>query len=133
MTRTDRNSLIRLAIALTAVASLSGCAARFDRNGDQTYVWQYGQDFQTTVDYSNPRLPILPKGRPVDPLWDLGPQSPPLDLSEYALLAPLPPSMASEAMGDNGGCAIACDLSASGATVVARADVRGNGRASAIR
>ncbi len=128
----DRSALIRVATACAGAFFLSGCATRFDAQGNSIYVWQFGQDTSTAVDYSNPRLPILPRGKTVDPLWTPPPASEPRDMSEWAQLTPLSPT-ATGAVGDNGLCAIACDPAASGAVVVARADVRSSIHVSAAR
>jgi hypothetical protein len=73
-------------IALAAALSLGGCATRFDAQGNRIYVLQFGQDTQRDVDYSNPRLPILPKYRPSMELWPVPSPWQFNDLSKYSML-----------------------------------------------
>ena len=67
-------------------ALLAGCATRFDAQGREIYVWQFGQDTSRDVDYSNPRLPVLPKWRPRRRLWPMPSPYEFNDLSRYSLL-----------------------------------------------
>ena len=56
------------------------------RTANAIYGWQFGQDVQRDVDYSNPRLPILPKcGRRTE-LWPVPSPYQFNDLSRYSLL-----------------------------------------------
>ncbi|MFO1396230.1 MAG: hypothetical protein U1F48_04125 [Burkholderiales bacterium] len=114
-----------VAVALTAVLLLGGCATRFDAQGRQIYVWQFGQDTERAVDRSNPRLPLLPKWRPKEELWPVPSPFDFSDLSPYSFLAP------QEALGDirlsdNAACAVSCDSNARPAPLASRADARGS-------
>lgn len=123
-------TLATLAVALT----LAGCATRYDANGDQIYVWQFGQDTDRTVDYTNPRLPILPPSRTNESLWPLPSPYQFNDLSKYSFLAPVPAVDAAAArVGDNARCAASCDSNARLALLAPRADVRDGSRAPALR
>ena len=55
---------VTLGIAIAAAITLAGCASRYNAEGERIYIWQFGQDNYREIDYSNPRLPILPKWRP---------------------------------------------------------------------
>jgi len=124
---------LRCALAAGALALLAGCATRYDYNGQPYYFLQFGQSSDNAIDYSNPRLPILPRGRPVDPLWE--PPSPFEfnDLSRWSRLDVLPLETLIAQVGDNPGCAASCASNANGLRLVARADLRDNGRVSVIR
>ena len=52
---------LTLGIAIAAAITMAGCATRYDAQGDRIYIFQFGQDVQREVDYSNPRMPILPE------------------------------------------------------------------------
>ncbi len=124
-------SWVRTLFALTALAFLSGCATRYDSNGNKIYFLQFGQDTYNAVDYSNPRLPKLPRTRPIERLW---PQPSPYeftDLSRYSQVTPSEPlaSMIA-AVGDNVTCAASCESIAPGALVASRAADRDDGQPS---
>jgi len=95
------------AAAILAVAALAaGCATRYDAGGHEIYVWQFGQDTSRDIDYSNPRMPILPRQRPSMELWPAPSPYEFNDLSRWSLLqepAPLGTSMAARiaGVGDN--------------------------------
>ncbi|MEO6566038.1 MAG: hypothetical protein ABIO63_08385 [Casimicrobiaceae bacterium] len=124
----------RSIVALSAITLLAGCATKFDYSGNPVYFLQFGQQWDNAVDYSNPRLPILPRGRPVEPLWNLPNPYEFNDLSHFSQLRnPLPETLIAS-VGDNAGCAAAsCASNASGWRLVARADLRDAGRQSVIR
>ncbi|MCC7040745.1 MAG: hypothetical protein IT516_10605 [Burkholderiales bacterium] len=108
----------RAAIVLAAATLVAGCATRFDAHGNQIYVWQYGQGSSREIDYSDPRLPILPPSRPSTDLWPVPSPFDFNDLSQWSLLdeaivAPAAPRRVatrgeSIALGDNRAC-VACD------------------------
>ena len=115
------------AAALAAVIMLSGCATRYDASGKQIFVWQFGQNTDASVDYSNPRLPVLPRSRPLDnQLWEIPSPYEFNDLSRWSMLRPLPdqdgPTIR---VGDNARCADSCVSTAPGAPLAVRADARG--------
>ena len=142
-------------IALAAALTLGGCATRFDAQGNRIYVLQFGQDTQRDVDYSNPRLPILPKYRPSMELWPVPSPWQFNDLSKYSMLddrnpiwsspmlaaleCPLPPheaqlapwgaasarAIASNGVGDNVACAACNESTARLALLAVRADAGG--------
>ena len=127
-------TLLLRTVTMAAVAlTLSACATRYDATGSRIYIWQFGQDTDRAVDYSNPRLPILPKWRPRDGLWPLPEQYEPRDMSQYSFLAPQSPlDIMALRVGDNVACAASCDSNARTAlVVVARADVR-DGRVASV-
>jgi outer membrane receptor protein involved in Fe transport len=116
----------KLTIAIAALLSLAGCATRYDAQGNLIYRWQFGQDIQRDVDYSNPRLPILPRWRPNMELWPVPSPWEFNDLSRYSMLdgrAPL--SIAPFAVGDNADCAACNESTARLALLAVRADARG--------
>lgn len=124
---------LRSFVAVGALALLAGCATKFDTNGNQVYFFQFGQQWDNAIDYSNPRLPILPRGRPVDPLWNVPSPYEFNDLSRYSQLHnPLPDTLILR-VGDNADCAATCASNANGLRLVARADVRDTGRQSVLR
>lgn len=124
---------VRSIIALGAVALLAGCATKFDYNGNPVYFLQFGQQWDNAVDYSNPRLPVLPRGRPVEPLWNIPNPYEFNDLSRFSQLNdPLQNTVVAR-VGDNADCAASCAPNANGLRLVARADVRDTGRQSVIR
>ncbi|MFO1316357.1 MAG: hypothetical protein U1F58_12200 [Burkholderiales bacterium] len=98
------------ATAVAALVALSGCATRYDAFGNRIFVWQFGQDTNRGIDYSNPRLPILPRQQPNFDLWEIPSPLQPRDLSQYSFLTP-PPAQAGTvvAIGDNAACAAPCD------------------------
>ncbi len=109
MAATVRHTL-RVAAAVVALAALSGCATRFDASGRQIYVWQFGQDTQRGIDYTNPRLPILPKPPADFNLWEIPSPYEFNDLSRYSFLVPQSPLAATMiAVGDNAACAASCE------------------------
>lgn len=124
----------RSIVAMSALALLAACATKFDYNGNPVYFLQFGQQWDNAVDYSNPRLPILPRGRPVEPLWNIPDPYEFNDLSRWSFLQdPLPTTLIAQ-VGDNAGCAAAsCASNANGLRLVARADLRDTGRQSVIR
>jgi hypothetical protein len=117
--------LLRIALPLLALATLSGCATRYDSEGRRIYFLQFGQPTYNAIDYSNPRLPQLPRTRPTEILWEVPSPYQFLDLSRYSMVVPSEPlaSMIA-AVGDNAGCAASCESNAPGALVVSRADAR---------
>jgi hypothetical protein len=145
---------VTLGIACAALLTLGGCATRYDAQGNKIYGLQFGQDVQRDIDYSNPRLPILPKWRPNMELWPIPSPWQFNDLSRYSMLsdppawlaptlaelrcspspdgAPLSPwsslaarPEASFAVGDNAGCAACNESTARLALLALRADARG--------
>jgi hypothetical protein len=116
----------KITIAIAALLSLAGCATRYDAQGNQIYRLQFGQDLQRDIDYSNPRLPILPKYRPNTDLWPVPSPWQFNDLSRYSMLDERAPvSMAPLAVGDNVACAACNESSARLALLAVRADARG--------
>lgn len=129
-----RRMLLTTATALAVALTLAGCATRYDANGDRIYFIQFGQDTDRAIDYSNPRLPILPPARTNESLWPIPSPYQFNDLSKYSFLAPQPDLGAGNAsVGDNVRCAASCDSNARLALVAARADARDGSRATAIR
>jgi hypothetical protein len=125
-------SLLRTAVGLAALAILSGCATRYDSDGRQIYFLQFGQPTYNAIDYSNPRLPRLPRTRPTETLWEIPSPYEFNDLSRYSMVVPGTPQVrADAAVGDNGGCAASCESIAPGALVVSRADARDSSRSPA--
>jgi len=120
-----------VALCLAAAFALAGCATRYDATGRQIYVWQFGQDTDRAIDYSNPRLPILPRWRPKEQLWPIPSPYDFSDLSPYSFLAPQTPNGLSDIrVGDNAACAATCISNARLALLSPRADARvGSGRA----
>ena len=109
MAATVRHTL-RVAAAVVALAALSGCATRYDSFGNQIYVWQFGQDVSRGIDYTNPRLPVLPRQQPNFNLWDVPSPYEFNDLSRYSFLAPASPlDTTMIAVGDNAACAASCE------------------------
>jgi hypothetical protein len=117
----------KLTIVIAALLSIAGCATRYDAQGNRIYVLQFGQDVQRDVDYSNPRLPILPKWRaPSDSLWPTPSPWQFNDLSKYSMLDERSPvSIAPLAVGDNAACAACNESTARLALLAARADAGG--------
>jgi hypothetical protein len=130
MAASIRMQLLRTATVAAVALTLAGCATRYDAQGNRIYVWQFGQNTDRAVDYSNPRLPKLPAWRPMYELWPLPDQYQQRDMSQYSFLAPQSPlDTAVAGLGDNPLCAASCDSNARPAlVVVARADAR-DGRA----
>ncbi|MCC6196208.1 MAG: hypothetical protein IT518_17265 [Burkholderiales bacterium] len=125
------NALVRTAAVALAVATLAGCQYRYNAHGERIYGLQFGQDNLREVDYTNPRLPILPKWRPNTDLW---PSPSPFefnDLSRWSFLdedlRTLPPLR----VGDNAGCAGCSESTARLALLVSRADAV-DGRSAAL-
>lgn len=101
---------LRVAAAIVALAAVSGCATRYDSFGNQIYVWQFGQDTTRGVDYTNPRLPRLPRQTPNFNLWEIPSPYEFNDLSRYSFLAPASPlDTTMIAVGDNAACAASCE------------------------
>lgn len=120
-------TLVRAAFAVVVVAALAGCATRFDASGNRIYIWQFGQGSQTAIDYSNPRLPVLPRNRPLESLWEIPSPFEQPDLSQYSMRSPPSgTSISSPAarVGDNDGCVGPCNSIAPPALVVSRAGDR---------
>ena len=116
---------ITLGIAIAALVNLGGCATRYDAQGNRIYILQFGQDLQRDVDYTNPRLPILPKWRPNNDLWPVPSPWQFNDLSRYSMLDDRPPvSIAPFAVGDNADCAACNESTARLALLASRADAR---------
>jgi len=113
-----------LAVAVTLL--LGGCATRYDAQGRQIYVWQFGQDTDRGIDYSNPRLPVLPKWRPKEALWPLPSPYDFSDLSPYSFLAPQE-GLGDIRLSDNAACAAPCTSIARSAPLASRADARSGG------
>jgi hypothetical protein len=114
-----------LGIACAALLTLGGCATRYDAQGNKVYGLQFGQDLQRDVDYSNPRLPILPQWRPNMQLWPVPSPWQFNDLSRYSMLGDPPVSIAPFAVGDNADCAACNESTARLAQLALRADPRG--------
>ena len=128
-----RRLSLRSTFAVGALALLAGCSTKFDYNGNPIYLLQGGKQTDNAVDYSNPRLPILPRGRPVDSLWEIPSPYEFNDLSRYSWLHTPPPGALVARLGDNAGCAASCASIANGLRLVARADDRDIGRITVIR
>ncbi len=124
---------LRFALAAGVLALLAGCATKFDYNGNPIYFLQYGQPTDNAVDYSNPRLPVLPRGRPVEPLWNIPSPYEYNDLSRYSWLSTPPEDELIARLGDNVGCASTCASNAFGVRMLARADVGDISRLPVIR
>ena len=117
--------LLHSVAAVAVAGALAGCAARYDAQGNVIYRWQFGQDTQRDVDYSNPRLPILPRQRPSFELWPIPSPYEFNDLSRYSFLQDTAPvSMTSLRVGDNAACAACSDSSMRLALLAVRADAR---------
>lgn len=116
-----RSLLQTVVVALAAALLLAGCATRYDAQGRQIYVWQFGQDTERGIDRSNPRLPVLPKWRPKEQLWPLPSPYEFNDLSPYSFLAPQE-GLADIRVGDNAACAASCNSNARPALLASRAD-----------
>ena len=80
------NVLVRSVFAALVVAALAGCQYRYNAYGERIYGWQFGQDNLREIDYSNPRLPILPKWRPNTDLWPVPSPYEFNDLSRWSFL-----------------------------------------------
>ena len=116
----------RVTFAIAVLLSIAGCATRYDAQGNRIYVLQFGQDVQRDIDYSNPRLPILPKYRPNTDLWPVPSPWQFNDLSKYSMLDERSPvSIAPLAVGDNAACAACNESTARLALLAARADAGG--------
>ena len=131
MTVSVRPLLRSIAVAFAVSLSLAGCATRYDATGNQIYRWQFGQDIDRSIDYSNPRLPLLPRWRPQESLWPVPSPYGHTDLSEYSMLAPQ--DNAGWPIGDNADCAAPCLSNANLALLAPRADLRVSGRATHSR
>lgn len=124
---------LRFALAAAVLTLLAGCATKFDYNGNPIYFLQYGQPTDNAVDYSNPRLPILPRGRPVEPMWPLPSPNDYNDLSRYSWLKLPPPDVLVARLDDNTSCAPTCASNAFSVRMLARADVGDFSRLPVIR
>jgi hypothetical protein len=134
MAATTRRTLMHTSLAIAAAVALAGCATRFDADGNQIYVWQFGQDTSRGIDRSNPRLPVLPPSRPVAPLWPAPSPYGFWDLSEYSFLAPQSPLDGfTLRVGDNALCGNSCNTPLRIALLAPRADARGDRRAADTR
>ena len=123
------NILRQAALATALGLVLAGCQTRYDANGNRIYSWQFGQTTDRAVDYSNPRLPILPALRPREDLWPVPAPYQFRDLSQYSFLTPPMPVEAMFArVSDNPACAAACETNARLALMAPRADARDGGR-----
>ncbi|MCC6868259.1 MAG: hypothetical protein IT522_05500 [Burkholderiales bacterium] len=74
------------AAIIAAAVLVTGCATRYDAQGNQIYVWQYGQGSNRDIDYSDPRMPILPPQRPSTDLWPVPSPYDFNDLSRWSML-----------------------------------------------
>jgi hypothetical protein len=135
MAASARYTLLRAAVAVAMVATVAGCATRYDAYGNTIYRWQFGQDTSRAIDYSNPRLPQLPASRPNMDLWPVPSPYQTRDLSQYSqLTSPAPLPAADIRVGDNAVCAASfCEPTAPFALLASRADARGGSRSSAGR
>jgi hypothetical protein len=124
--------LSRTCLAMAIVAALAGCTYRYDASGNKIYGWQYGQDNQRDIDYSNPRLPILPKSRPSMELWPIPSPYEFNDLSRYSFLDDrINPTIIR--VGDNAACAACSESTARLALLATRADALDRGGATTVR
>jgi hypothetical protein len=113
------------AALVVAALALTGCATKFDAQGNRIHMWQFGQDTMRDVDYSNPRLPVLPRWRPSMDLWYVPSPFEFNDLSRWSLWDERAPvSIASKAVGDNAACAACNDSTARLALATLGADAR---------
>jgi hypothetical protein len=132
MAASARNTLLRAALAAAIVATVGGCATRYDEYGNTIYRWQFGQDTSRAIDYSNPRLPQLPANRPRMDLWPVPSPYQFRDLSQYSqLTTPAPLPSADMSVGDNAACAASvsfCKPAAPLALLASRVDARGSSR-----
>lgn len=124
-------TLARAAAVLALALAATGCTTRYDAQGREIYRWQFGQDTYRDVDYSNPRLPILPKWRTPMDLWPVPSPYEFNDLSRWSYLTepePIPASIATRiaGVGDNAGCVACNDTIARLALPASRADGRGD-------
>jgi len=127
MAARTRRTLQHVALSIAMAAALAGCATRYDSSGNRIYVWQFGQDTDRLIDYSNPRLPILPRPNPNFELWPIPSPYQFNDLSRYSLVEPVqPPDLTIARVGDNAGRAASFDSTAPHATVAARPGAAGD-------
>lgn len=121
----------RAAVIIAVAALAAGCATRYDASGHEIYVWQFGQDTSRDIDYSNPRMPILPRQRPSTELWPVPSAYDFTDLSQWSFLQEpaITKSVAAQTAGlsDNAGCVACNETTARLALAAPRADDR-NGR-----
>jgi len=117
-------TLVRVAAATLVAAALAGCQYRYNAYGDRIYGWQFGQDNLREVDYSNPRMPILPKWRPSTELWPIPSPYQFNDLSPWSFLDEerVVVSVAPLRVGDNAACAACSESTARLALLASRAD-----------
>lgn len=129
MKHSPNRALLRAAGAVAIAAFMAGCATRYDATGREIYVWQFGQDTIRDVDYTNPRLPVLPRWRTPMELWPVPSPYEFNDQSRWSQLqepAPLGTSIAARiaGVGDNHGCVACNETTARLALPAPRADVR---------
>ena len=79
-------ALARVAALVFIAALSSGCATRYNAQGHEIYVWQFGQNVSRDVDYTNPRMPILPRWAPNTDLWPTPSPYEFNDLSRWSML-----------------------------------------------
>ena len=138
MKHSPNRALLRAAGAVAIAAVLAGCATRYDATGREIYVWQFGQDTIRDVDYTNPRLPVLPKWRAPMDLWPVPSPYEFNDLSRWSMLnepVPIPTRIALllDGVGDNAGCVACNDTTVRLALAAPRADDRDSGSAAVLR
>lgn len=131
-------SISRVAAIIAVAAVAAGCATRYDTAGNQIYVWQFGQDTSRDIDYSNPRMPILPRQRPSTDLWPVPSPYDFIDLSQWSFLQePEPITTRITALvagvGDNAGCVACIEKTARLALPAPRADDRSDRGTRAVR
>jgi len=122
-------ALARVAALVFLAAILSGCATRYNAQGREIYVWQFGQNLSRDVDYTNPRMPILPRWAPNTDLWPTPGPYEFNDLSRWSMLnepVPIPTRIAVllNGVGDNAGCVACNDTTVRLALAAPRADDR---------
>ncbi len=94
---TSAGTLLLRTFTVAALAlTLAGCATRYDAWGNRIHVWQFGQTTDRAIDYTNPRLPILPAWRPLYELWPLPNQYEQRDMSQYSFLTEPEPLVVAE-------------------------------------
>lgn len=127
--------VLRTAAAALIVGALAGCQYRYNAYGDRIYGWQFGQDNLREVDYTNPRLPILPKWRPNTDLWPVPSPYEFNDLSRWSFLDEhrVPASVSPMRVGDNADCAACSESTARLALLASRADAVDGRGATVVR
>ena len=134
MAATVRHTL-RVAAAVVALAALSGCATRYDSSATgRSTSGSSDRTRQRGIDYTNPRLPILPRQQPDFNLWEIPSPYEFNDLSRYSFLAPQSPLATTMiAVGDNAACAASCEPKTLVALAAVGAGARDIGRTSTGR